>query len=27
VSENKRFAVVEKGPGERDVVTATDPRR
>lgn len=27
VDENERFAVVEKGPGERDIVIATDPRR
>ena len=27
VHENDRFAIVEKGPGERDIVTATDPRR
>jgi hypothetical protein len=27
VSENQRFTVVEKGPGERDIVMATDPRR
>jgi hypothetical protein len=27
VEENERFAVVEKGPGERDIVVATDPRR
>ena len=27
VDETERFTVVEKGPGERDVVIATDPRR
>jgi hypothetical protein len=27
VDENERFAVVEKGPGERDIAVATDPRR
>jgi hypothetical protein len=27
VSENERFAMVEKGPGEREIVKATDPRR
>ena len=27
IEENERFAVVEKGPGERHIVVATDPRR
>jgi hypothetical protein len=27
IEENERYAVVEKGPGERDIVVATDPRR
>jgi hypothetical protein len=27
ISENERFIVVEKGPGEREIVMATDPRR
>ena len=27
VKENERFAVVEKGPGARDIAVATDPRR
>ena len=27
IEENERFAMVEKGPGERDIVVATDPRR
>jgi hypothetical protein len=27
ISENERFIVVEKGPGERQIAVATDPRR
>jgi hypothetical protein len=27
VAENERHMVVEKGPGERQIVVATDPRR
>ena len=27
VTENERYTVVEKGPGEREIVQATDPRR
>jgi len=27
VAENERYSVVEKGPGEREIVQATDPRR